>query len=130
MSEKKYEIYPGTLYYYSIGLYCGVFVSNSVMRKLSSLQAKYLEEVRRCLSDNKGEVFPYMWTLHYPNGKQTHVNFVDKSRDVESAIKHACTPRQPEAVFPVFVASSMKEAQEMADARHAELSAESGASAS
>lgn len=67
-------------------------------------------------------VFPSMWTLHHPDGKQTTVRYIDESQKLTDAIKMAITVRQPEACHPVFVASSMGEAEAMADARHAELS--------
>lgn len=116
--------YPGTLYDYTAGVYCGVLVTERVMRKLAALQAQHVEAVRRLLTDNIDEVFPSSWTLHYPDGKQTSVHFIDTAdwRSAEQAIRSATHAHQPVARFPVFYAEGMKDAAALADARHAELS--------
>lgn len=123
MSE--YNIYTGTLFDYTAGTLCGVLVTEKVMRKLASLQAQHLESVKRLLSDEaeRGNVYPSMWTLHYPDGKQTTVRFIDTSESVQQRIKYATTSRQPEVCPVVFIANSMDEAKQMADARHAMLKA-------
>lgn len=113
-------IYPGTLYDYTAGCYCGVLVTERVMRKLAALQQQHMEAVKRLLTDSDGEVFPSMWTLHYPSGKQTRVSFIDGTKTVHDAIKHALRTDQPIARYPVFYADSMKEAEALADAHHAE----------
>lgn len=89
------------------------------MKKLAKLQTKHLEDVKRLLSDEneRGNVFPASWTLHYPEGIQTHVDFYDPSESVERRIKCATYAHQPKHVPLCFIASSMDEAQEMADAR-------------
>lgn len=117
-NEAGYEMHPGTLYDYTAGVACGVLVTEKVMRKLAALQAQHLEAVKRLLTDSEGEVFPSMWTLHYPEGKQTTVHYIDTSRTVEERIRSAVVSRQPTAEYPVFIASSMDEARDMADARH------------
>jgi hypothetical protein len=114
-------IYPGTLYDYAAGVSVGVLVTERVMRKLVALQAAHLEAVKRLLADSGDEVFPSMWTLHYPGGVQTHVTYIDSSRSVEGAIRNASVGNQPRPRFPVFLAGSMDEARALADARHAEL---------
>lgn len=111
-------IYPGTLYDYTAGVYCGVLVTEEVMRKLAKLQHQHLEAVKRLLHDNQSAVFPSMWTLHYPDGIQTRVHFIDTSASVEDRIKNAVTANQPTPRFPVFIAASMDEARALADARH------------
>lgn len=118
-----YETYPGSLYDYTAGVYCGVLVKEPVMRKLAGLQAKHLEEVKRLLTDeaDRGNVFPSMWTLHHPGGKQTTVNFISKDDDVYQRIKNATTGAQPRHIPLVFIASSMDEAEAMADERYLEL---------
>lgn len=115
-----YETYPGTLYDYTAGVYCGVLVTERVMRKLAALQAQHLEAVRRLLHDSTDEVFPSSWTLHHPEGKQTVVTFIDTTpyTTVEERIRLATTANQPVARFPCFLASSMQDARAMADARH------------
>ena len=114
--------YPGTLYDYTAGHYCGVLVTERVMRKLAASQARHTEEVKRILSDNKDDVFPSSWALHYPDGVQTAVYFIDTgkyARTVEDSIKAALRHDTPRARFPVFYAPSMDEAARLADARHA-----------
>ncbi|PHR58823.1 MAG: hypothetical protein COA47_10200 [Robiginitomaculum sp.] len=90
-----------------------------VMRKLVKLQQKHLEDVKRTLMDEaeKGNVFPSMWTLHYPEGEQTPVRFIDTSEDVKDRIKSATTSAQPVHIPLVFIADSMQEAEAMADKR-------------
>lgn len=124
MSE--YKTHPGTLYDYTAGVYCGVLVTEKVMRKLAALQAKHLEDVKRLLSDESecGNVHPSMWTLHYPDGEQTVVKFINTSENLRGRIKNATIARQPVAHKVVFVAGSMDEAKKMADARHAALKGE------
>lgn len=116
-----FKTYPGTLYKYSAGAYCGVLVTERVMRKLAKLQAAHLESVKRLLADSVDEVFPSMWTLHHPDGKQTHVEYIDLSRSAQRSIESAGVAHPPVACFPVFIAASMDEAKRMADARHESL---------
>lgn len=120
-TESGYEMHPGTLYDYTAGCHCGVLVTEKVLRKLAALQTQHLEAVKRLLTDSEGEVFPSMWTLHYPDGKQTTVRYIDRSTTVAERIRAAGIARKPTAEYPVFIASSMDEAKRMADARHAEL---------
>ena len=96
------------------------------MRKLAALQAQHLESVKRLLSDeaDRGNVYPSMWTLHHPDGVQTTVRFIDTSEDLKGRIKNATITRQPTAQPLVFIAGSMDEAKQMADARHAALHCE------
>lgn len=121
----KYELHNGTLYDYTAGVHCGVLVTEKVMRKLAALQSQHLEAVKRLLSDEADcdNVYPSMWTLHYPDGEQTTVRFIDTSEDVKQRIKVATISCQPEACHTVFIASGMYEAERMADARHAEIAA-------
>lgn len=118
-----YKTYPGSLYDYTAGVRCGVLVTEPVMRKLAKLQARHLEEVKRMLIDecDRGNVFSSMWTLHYPQGQQTTVRFIDSDRDLKSSIKNACHTAAPKHEPLVFIASSMAEARAMADERWVEL---------
>ena len=116
----KPVIYPGTLFDYTAGVYCGVLVTEPVMKRLAKLQAKHLEDVKRLLFDSakRGDVFPKSWTLHYPKGDQTHVEFIDTSYTVEERLRYATIANPPRAHQLVFVAGSMQEAKEMADAHY------------
>lgn len=109
--------YPGTLYDYTAGCCCGVLVTERVMKKLAALQAEHLEAVKRLLTDNASEVFPSAWTLHYPEGKQTTVRYIDTEGSVERSIRNAIVSRQPEACFPVFIANGQEQAKQLADER-------------
>lgn len=117
-----YKTYPGTLYNYTAGTLCGVLITEPVMRKLAKLQAKHLEDVKRLLTDEneRGNVFPHMWSLHYPNGEQTTINYIATNYTVEDRIASAVVSHPPRACFPVFIAGSMDEAEEMADNRFKE----------
>lgn len=119
----SYKIHNGSLYSYTAGVLSGVLVKEKIMRKLVKLQAKHLAEVKRVLMDgaDKEEVFASMWTLHYPQGKQTVANYIDLSRDVREDIKHAVISHPPQHHPLVFIASSMEEARCMADSRFKEL---------
>lgn len=121
-----YITHPGTLYDYTAGSYCGVLVTEGVMRKLAALQHKHLEEVKRLLMDEaeRGKVFPSMWTLHHPDGVQTSVHFIDTSEDLQRRIKSATSSNQPIVRPLVFVAGSMDEARQMADERFQHLCCE------
>lgn len=123
MSDIEYKTHTGTLYDYTAGVLCGVLVTEKVMRKLAALQAKHLEDVKRMLTDecDRGNVYSSMWTLHYPEGKQTHVSFIDAEENVKNRIKNATHAQGPIVRPLVFIASSMEEASEMADARHQSL---------
>lgn len=122
---ENYETYTGSLYDYTAGTSCGVLVTEKVMRRLVALQAAHLEAVKRILSDeaDRGNVFPSMWTLHYPDGVQTTVNFIDTSADLKQRIKSAASAAAPRHVPLAFIAGGMQEAKEMADARHAVMAA-------
>lgn len=111
------NIYNGTLFNYSAGVYVGCLVKESTMRKLAKLQAEHERAVKRLLADEaeRGNVFAAGWTLHYPNGQQTTVNFIDTTADIKSRIDVATHSHRPTAVPLVFVAKGMSEAKEMAD---------------
>lgn len=124
--QNKYETYPGSLYSYTHGHYCGVLITEPVMKKLAKLQAAYLADVKRLLTDEaeRDNVYPSMWTLHHPNGKQTHVSFIETEACVFDRIKNATTADKPIHKPLVFVASDMQEAKYMADARFALIGGE------
>lgn len=120
MTESKYEIVAEKLFDFTAGVHCGVLVPEHVMRKLAKLQTAHLEAVKRVLMENKDELYPSMWTLHYPEGKQTTVRFADLSpwRSIEDSIKSAVVSAAPVHCPLVFKAKSMEEAAAMADAHH------------
>lgn len=121
-SEKKYRKYDGTLFNLST-VACGVLVKESVMRRIEGLSTKFLNEAKTILKNEseKGNVFPYMWTLVYPEGEQTTVTCIDESRTVDDAIKGACLQYQPRACKLVFISPSMNDAKEQAEAYYKEI---------
>lgn len=123
-----YQIHPGTLFKYTAGVYCGVFMKEATMRRLAKLQAAHLEQVRRILADgaDRGELFPAGWTLHYPEGEQTVVHFIDTAYSVSQRIQWATISQPPEALPLVFVADGTADAKRQADARHEEIGNEMG----
>lgn len=120
----NYEIFNKTLYDYTNGTYCGVLIEEHVMKKIAKLQNKYMEDVKRVLHDNIESVYPSMWTLYYPDGKQTNVTFIDKSSNVEDRIHYATVPNKPAHKPVVYVANNMQEAKEMAENRYKETDCE------
>lgn len=118
-----YKIHNGSLYDYTAGVACGVLVKEKIMRKLVKIQNRYLEEIKRVLSDgaDSGSVFPSMWTLHYPQGIQTHVYYIDSAADVKNNIEWAIKADTPTHRPLVFIAKNMKDAERMADARYEEV---------
>ena len=90
------------------------------MKKLARLQALHLADVKRLLVDEaeRGNVFPSMWTLHYPDGEQTSVHFIDTHVTVADRIRTATVASPPKHRSLVFIAGSMDEAKALADAHH------------
>ena len=111
-------IHHGSLYGYSCGCNCGVLIKENVMKKLAKLQKEHLDKVKRLLIDEyeKENVFSSMWTLHYPNDVQTAVRFIDTNDDTVARISAATRHDQPIHEPLVFIAGSMEEAENMADA--------------
>lgn len=120
MTDSKYEIAAEKLFDFTAGVNCGVLVPEHVMRKLAKLQAAHLEAVKRVLMESKDELYPSMWTLHHPEGKQTTVRFADMApwRNIEESIKNAVIYSPPVHCPLVFKAKSMEEAEAMADAHY------------
>lgn len=117
------NVYNGSLFDYTASGAVGVLITEPVMKKLAKLQADHMHKVKQLLSNeaDNGNVFPSMWTLHYPNGKQTAVKFIDISSDVSERINWATNPSKPKHEPLVFIADSMKSAAAQADALLAEL---------
>ena len=116
-----YKIHDSHLYSYESGVSVGVLITEKVMKKLAKMQAKHLEDVKRLLTDSEGDVFPSMWTLYYPDGEQTVVKYIDTMGDLKRSIRCAVSAHSPVHHPVCFVASSMDEAKEMAEARFSEV---------
>lgn len=117
--ETGFTLHEGSLYDFSSSIYCGVLIKETTMRKLVKLQSRYLEEVKKLLFNeaDKGNVFPSMWTLHYPDAQPTEVNYIDTCADVSNRIINATLASQPLHKPLVFIAGSIEEAKLMADKR-------------
>lgn len=123
MSDIK--IYNGSLYDYTAGVFCGVLITERVMKKLARLQSEHVLQVKRLLHDeyDRGNVFPADWTLHYPEGKQTIVKYIDESKGrgaTRDTIRRAVHSHQPKHMPLVFIANGRDEAIRMADEHFAQ----------
>ncbi|WP_239515012.1 hypothetical protein [Enterobacter ludwigii] len=118
MSTDEYVIADESLFDFTAGVYCGVLMPEDVMKKLSKLQAKYLQDVKRLLIENKDRLHPSSWSLYYPDGKQTSFKYIDTSYhiDIEDRIKHATMSHQPKHEPVVFIANGHEDAERMANA--------------
>lgn len=117
-----FEVVDECLYNYNNGVYVGVLVDEDTMKQLVKLQAEHLTKVKRLLlkASEAGRVAHGCWTLHHPNDKQTHVQYIDRSQSTEQLrqrLKMATHAHQPQCLDLVFVADSMQDAKEQAD-RH------------
>jgi len=116
MMDNKVKLHPENLYSYNAGGTCSVLVTEGVMKELAKLQAMHLHKVKKLLNSRISEVYPSGWTLHYPDGVQTMVDYIEDGGDVAQQIKWATTANKPVHKPLVFIASSMNEAAAMADA--------------
>lgn len=78
---------PGNWFNVDNGAYCGVVMPENVMKKLAKLYTKHNDEVKDLLTQHKDEIYPYEWTLAYPNGEQNIVEFNSASMSVEDRIE-------------------------------------------
>lgn len=78
---------PGNWFNVDNGGYCGIVMPEHVMKKLVKLYAKHNDEVKDLLTQYKDEIYPYDWTLAYPNGKQKVVAFNSVYSSVEERIE-------------------------------------------
>ena len=69
------------------GAYCGIVMPEHVMKKLAKLYAKHNDEVKDLLTQHKDEIYPYEWTLAYPNREQKTVVFNSAYSSVEERIE-------------------------------------------
>lgn len=69
------------------GAYCGIVMPEHVMKKLAKLYTKHNDEVKDLLTQHKDEIYPYEWTLAYPNGEQKTVAFNSAYSSAEERIE-------------------------------------------
>lgn len=112
------------LYSYNPSNYCGVLMTEKVMKKLANVTAKFEVEVRRILTENIGDLYSYNWSLAYPNGAQTSVVFGDSDGVAERiAMFKARQPKyEPEVWLGKAFSDFSKEviSQIEAESKHAE----------
>lgn len=78
---------PGNWFNVNNGAYCGIVMPEHVMKKLAKLYVKHNYEVKDLLTQHKDEIYPYEWTLAYPNGEQKIVAFNSANSSVEERIE-------------------------------------------
>ena len=125
----SYEIHNGTMYTMDNGCRLGVALNKVAMLKVLKLQQEYNEKLRTIICDQaaEGNARRYMWTLHYPEGEQKTVYYLDTSKQecIDDHIKRIFVASAPQKIeAPLFIAGSMDEASLMADARHHEAGGE------
>ena len=69
------------------GAYCGIVMPEHVMKKLAKLYTKHNDEVKDLLTQHKDEIYPYEWSLAYPNGEQKTVVYNSAYSSVEERIE-------------------------------------------
>jgi hypothetical protein len=98
--------------------YCGVLITEQVMKRLVKLESKYLHEVKLILNEelSNGAVFPSDWGLTYPKGVQTTYRYTSKNKD-DAKHRIELATMQSKVVYQpiVFIASDYRAAQIQAD---------------
>ena len=108
------------LYNFSAGSYSGVLMTEKVFKKLAKINAKYSDEVRKVLSENKSQLYNSDWTLanHVVDGeikKQISIYYVDENcRDVDHRIGLFKAP-EPSYIPIVYQVSNRAEATAIAE---------------
>jgi hypothetical protein len=108
------------MYDFSAGLYCGVMMPESVMKKLTKLNAVYALEIRKVLTDHKHELYSSHWTLaNKKDGekivKQVTIHYaMKKDNDVEDRISLFTAPK-PIYHKDFYIVESYEEAKEIAE---------------
>ncbi len=110
------------LYDFAAGRLCGVFMPEHVMKRIAKLNAKYSQDIRHILDDNKSELYSSHWTLSYPiddagDPKQTTVRYIradENEAEVSRRIKLFTAPL-PEYQGEVYITSSYDEARDLGD---------------
>ena len=107
MSKAKAEKSLFNYYNMSFIGYSGVFLKESLMRKVAKLQYKQAQELKELLASNLDDLEVADWTLAYPNGEQRAVHFYDKNTSDEDKIErikvleHVCKVKHEKNVYEV-----------------------------
>ena len=84
------------------GIYCGVLVPTSVMRKVMKVENQAMNEIRKILHDSLEELYPAEWTLANNKNtsgeilKQITIDYTTNNRDEVNRRVSLFKPRQPE----------------------------------
>lgn len=111
MSDKKataprFQINPGE--------FCGVFVSKRLGQRMYKMLQRHQDEIKEMLAANIDEVEPKEWTLAFPDGEQTVVNFFDPEATEEEKMRRIELFSKLELlrkVDEVYKAKNMKDAE-------------------
>jgi len=122
MRENEFNTVDERLFNFSAGCHCGVFMPEHVMKRIAKLNAKYSQDIRHILNDNKSDIYSSHWTLSYPiddagNPKQTTVYYIrddENEVDVSRRIKLFTAPF-PEYQGEVYRTSSYEDARDLGD---------------
>ena len=63
----------------SAGLYCGVLLRENLAKKMMKLLYKQSQEVQELLAQNIDDVECHSWTVVYPKGEQTAIDYFQES---------------------------------------------------
>ena len=109
------------LYDFPAGNFCGVLMPKSVMVKIAKLQAKYAQEMKEVLTENKSLLYTSDWTLANTKDddgkitKQITIKYVDESSTMLDHRINLFGPVKPKTVPVVYVARNHTHAQEIAE---------------
>lgn len=109
-------------YNFNAGQFCGVMMPEHVMKKLAKLNAKYSDEVKRVLEENKADLRSSNWTCVGTN-PQTTIQFVSKEGEqwnsIDNRIKLFTAP-EPVYVEKLYFVENYDEAKAICVELHAE----------
>ena len=122
--EMQYNKVIERLYDFSAGMCCGVLMPEHVMKKLTKLNAKYSEEIRRVLTDSKDELYVSDWTLANKKSgekieKQLTIKYVIKGEQKEDIVRRISLFTAPKPIYvpDVYIVETHNEASEIAKAK-------------
>lgn len=70
---------------------CGVLMPTEVMKKVTKLQNKYIDDLKTLMNEYKDTLISYSWTMGWDQakgGEAVYAYFIDKSTTVDSRIKN------------------------------------------
>jgi hypothetical protein len=108
------------LYSFNFEGACGIILPEKIMKKIAKHLAKYTDEVKKILYENKDDLHEYNWTLaNKMNGDKIEVQrtivYITKNRgniDHRLSLFHAPKPKY---LSEVFIVKDYKEAEQIAE---------------